>query len=1022
MFSPNEKDCFRSVTDSLPDCSIPCLRYDPALPRLSLGSPNIIIPTPQDIHPDAIPLPYFYGNLSICHFNLRDINSANKFEDLNLEVKRSPYYYDVIGVSESWCNKYNGSSFQLPNYQCIANSRSTRGGGGCLLYIAEHLRVEKIAKYTCDEERTQGIMALIGFEEFVMAVGVCYSANGSVTDIEEVITGLERDVAGQLDIKNGILMGDFNVDLLKYNDSKTSDFLSMMSSKGYLPTIDIVTRVSSGSCIDNIYISGSQNCLEILPGVLDVYISDHFPVFLVINQTLISNAPADGSSTHRVFDKEGHSSFREKLMEEDWSIISTIEGVDNMIGYFYDRLFGLYDTSFRIVNHIKKKGKPISKNSETLLDWYDNDLLQMRNQIDKMRASKSKHTLDQAGCFRLNTLKKDYKRKIKEKQANYYVKLFSDCTDISDTWKLINNLCDRSKKLIRPTKLKDDNGTCLTTDEEIAESFNDYFANIGRKTTLKLAGGPDSNLVCESLTMYGSNAPKFMLSEVDLYEIWKTLRSMKVNMTDSINSVPSAIIKQYGEFLTLPLGIIVNSSISTGVFPTVLKEGIILPIYKKKGSTNLLENYRPITTTKMLAKLIEKIVKRQLDDYLTKLDYFGREQFGFSVGLNTELALGNMMKQVHDITDAGDLAVAIFVDVEKAFDCVSHEVLIDMLEKLQFDNSALKWFSSYLKDRKISTRIGDTLSQKLNINLGCPQGTVISPKLFNILINPLLRITQLLRAFAFADDSTFIGRLRLKLLHSDVYDINQQLKVIADWYRITGLSINAEKSRAIIFRTDKCKAKVDDIEIVLDGKLVNIVKKHLCLGVVLDQHLKWYPHINHITTKCYGALNALNVLNKKGVGQSVLIMAYKAIFLPQLTYCMAIWGGCGMGVLHRLSVLQNRAIRCIFGLDFRESTSSYLRENKLLNVDQLVYFHTAIFSFNNFNNLLLRKINFGYSLPNVTNKRFDFPFLLPINRLALTDTSVYFRVAKLWLDLDPSIRNTVNITLFKSRLLHKILS
>jgi retron-type reverse transcriptase len=119
-------------------------------------------------------------------------------------------------------------------------------------------------------------------------------------------------------------------------------------------------------------------------------------------------------------------------------------------------------------------------------------------------------------------------------------------------------------------------------------------------------------------------------------------------------------------------------------------------------------------------------------------------QYGFRKGRNTEMALTNMTTHIHNIIEDDAIGVCIFIDVEKAFDCVSHSVLSRTLKKLNFETKALNWFASYLENRLIMTKIGEEISSPIMTNLGCPQGTVMSPDLFNILINSLFLVTILL--------------------------------------------------------------------------------------------------------------------------------------------------------------------------------------------------------------------------------------------------------------------------------------
>jgi hypothetical protein len=198
------------------------------------------------------------------------------------------------------------------------------------------------------------------------------------------------------------------------------------------------------------------------------------------------------------------------------------------------------------------------------------------------------------------------------------------------------------------------------------------------------------------------------------------------------------------------------------------------------------------------------------------------------------------------------------------------------------------------------------------------------------------------------------------------------------------------------------------------------VPSHLCLGIILDQHLSWSIHIGHIISKCYGALNALNTLKRNGVGRSIILMSYRAILVPHLTYCMAVWGGCGLGSINRLQVLQNRAIRCIFDLDARESTTQIMAKNRLMNIHQLITFQTGTFAFNNFKNKLLVKVKFNFEIPSSRIRRNSLPIVLPQNHLVLTDTSLYYRLAECWLGLDSQIRKAGTYALFKYELLKNI--
>jgi hypothetical protein len=133
-----------------------CLRYSLDLQPLGIFTDVSYIMNNLDIETDIlIPIPHFYSSLTVCHFNLRDISTSTKFVDMCKDINCFPFEIDIIGVSETWCDRSNESSYQIQGFNCLALSRKTRGVGGCYLYVRNHLTIDWSTTYTNDDESTR---------------------------------------------------------------------------------------------------------------------------------------------------------------------------------------------------------------------------------------------------------------------------------------------------------------------------------------------------------------------------------------------------------------------------------------------------------------------------------------------------------------------------------------------------------------------------------------------------------------------------------------------------------------------------------------------------------------------------------------------------------------------------------------------------------------------------------------------------------------------------------------------------
>ena len=184
--------------------------------------------------------------------------------------------------------------------------------------------------------------------------------------------------------------------------------------------------------------------------------------------------------------------------------------------------------------------------------------------------------------------------------------------------------------------------------------------------------------------------------------------------------ISTNLLKEISTLIAEPLSLIINHSLRTGIFPSKLKIAKVIPLHKK-NEKDLLDNYRPISLLLSISKVFERIVYNQLYSYLTTNGILFKSQFGFRKSHSTETAAIELTDTLLQNLDNGEIPIAIFLDLSKAFDTLDHAILLKKkLEHYGIQDTPLNWLSSYLSNRLQFVQMGDVLSDTLPISTGVP--------------------------------------------------------------------------------------------------------------------------------------------------------------------------------------------------------------------------------------------------------------------------------------------------------------
>ena len=277
---------------------------------------------------------------------------------------------------------------------------------------------------------------------------------------------------------------------------------------------------------------------------------------------------------------------------------------------------------------------------------------------------------------------------------------------------------------------------------------------------------------------------------------------------------------------------IFNACISTGYFPKVLKTAEVVPIFKK-GERELCSNYRPISILNSFAKLFEKCLLDQLNNYFVSNNLISSNQYGFKKNCSTNEAVLNIYNKLLDNMDKKLITCSIFLDLRKAYDTINHTILIKKLEKYGIRGLPLQLLASYLTDRQQYTIVNQYKSKSRDVICGIPQGSTLGPLLCNIYINDLpLASNSTINLFA--DDTN------LTLSHSNVstlqQNINDELVNVSNWFKVNKLSINFNKTEFMVVTTKQNKP---ELKVSIDNNPIKQSHHIKYLGVLIDDNLNW---------------------------------------------------------------------------------------------------------------------------------------------------------------------------------------
>ncbi|GFS64058.1 probable RNA-directed DNA polymerase from transposon X-element [Trichonephila clavipes] len=325
-------------------------------------------------------------------------------------------------------------------------------------------------------------------------------------------------------------------------------------------------------------------------------------------------------------------------------------------------------------------------------------------------------------------------------------------------------------------------------------------------------------------------------------EIINFIKNTSSKKAPGKDTITNKMLKNLPIKLILILTILVNKILKFHHFPSNWKEAIIFPIIKPGTNKNLPNSYRPISLLSTLSKLTEYIILNRLKKFINDNSLINPNQYGFTNKLSTLHPLLRLTESISEGFQKKKSTGVVFLDIQKAFDRVWILGLTFKLITYDIPSPLIHLIHSYLTNRSFRIRVNESLSNSHSISAGCPQGSLIGPLLFNLYINdiPSYSLTNI---SLYADDTAINDTY--KNLKTVTFAINKHLKLLENYYDRWKISINVEKSCAVIFT----KKRTIPPPLIMFNKQIPWSQNTKYLGVIFDSHLTWKQHILHVRDK-----------------------------------------------------------------------------------------------------------------------------------------------------------------------------
>lgn len=930
---------------------------------------------------ELLVIEYLNSQSLLCHF-----------EEIKLMLQSRDI--DVLCICETWLDPCVSDVFlKIPNFN-ILRCDVGRGGGVCI-YIRDDLNITIINTGIERCENIEDIWVQIQHKKFPsFIVGCMYRHPKALAASFDYINEVFKAVC--LKNKPVFIFGDLNDNLL-VGGSNLGKVIKNLNLK---QMIDKATRITqTSSTLLDVVITNKSDMIA-SSNVFPSSIADHEHISVTINVRKPKKIPE--LRTFRSRKDYSQNIFCQLLLSEDQALNNILD-TDN-VSLQVDVLSNVFTKCLDrcapvVTKEITRPPAP----------WIDRNLKKLITDKNKLQIDLKNDRSNQDLELKFKQSKIVVRNRVENAKSSHFKQKFIDGKGNSTAmWRTVDEMLPGFKN---------------STDKVIfenpsakAEEFNEYFANVGQIAFDKSQEGISED-VLQNLPDATPNPdiPTFRPQPVDVETVILVIKHLKETSAVGSDGISLKYIKDALPVLVFYITVIINTSIVTGLFAKTWKHPHVLP-YHKSGDVDQVTNYRPISLLPILSKVLEKIVANQLTSFLENNKLLAESQHGFRKGLSTETALLKVSEHIYSNIDKKRVSLLMLLDLSKAFDSVSHEILINKCNQLNVDGF---WFEDYLRGRMQSVRIDSFVSSSRPINYGVPQGSILGPILFSIHINDMQKALKKYFLVQYADDAQIVISDTIENIGDLIKRAEAAFKDAKKYFQKNGLNVNEGKTQCVFIGSRQLISRIPpDIILHFGNASIIPLQSVKNLGVYMDPYMLFDVHVSHICRKVNGLLIYLNRV-KESLDLTSRIIVVQSLVLSIINYCSKVWGMTTGEQLERVQKAQNFAAKVAKGGARKyDHVTPILRDLRWLNVENKISYDISVFTYKIIHGMLPSWL---FSLPAVsamseratrqTNNLYIQRTVTDIGTRAITT-----RGPKIWNTLPDSIKTSSTVHCFKEKM------
>ena len=814
------------------------------------------------------------------------------------------------------------AQIHIKNYIPIRGDRSSRKGGGTILYVHKNIPISR--EHIFDDTICQATFCVLETISTII-MNVYRPPKATLNSFSTLLQHAQEFLDENLKNKHYDIniMGDFNFPNIDWVSSTCTPsqgreqyesgeaFLSFIDHNMLIQVVDKPTR--NGNILD-LFLTNNDRIIRSID-VHKTKLSDHDLVSVNLLYNCLSdispnNLPSFEEDSFRSLNlhKTNFTSVNDILADVDWDDMSDLCHDDDADGNSFIELLRLTVLQVCAICSPKKLRDTVPNKAKTEHSRKRYILNRKRRKLNAQ----------------LQALKSCNPSSLKIKQLEDQISLLHfDIKDSHNAENLHQEKLAVSKVVTNPkfffsyakrfSKLKSNIGPLYNSDSltnnpsEMADILQKQYQSVFSNPAKQEKKLPDST----------DSSSKSSIADIEFSQedIQNAIDEIDRDAATTENDIPALVLKECKSTLSYPICLIWKKSFDSGIVPSNMKIQSINPIFKK-GDKSDPSNYRPISLTSHLIKIFERVIRKRLVSHLEANNLLSKNQHGFRKGRS---CLTHLLKHIDDVIHSivnGNEHDVIYLDFAKAFDKVDHEILLQKLKQCGITGKLFSWIKQFLTNRKQFVTIQGIHSFLAFVISGVPQGSVLGPILFLIYIDDLKNCLKSSSASSFADDTRLGKQISCC---EDTTLLQDDLDSVVKWAEHNNMALHENKFELLTYRTPRSRL-LEELPFTSEwleystpsGQVILPSKRVKDLGVYLTNDLSWSVQVNESVRSANKMANwVLSVFADRS--ENVMLTLFKSLVRSRLEYSCPVWNPSLTGDIKKLESTQRAFTRHISG-------------------------------------------------------------------------------------------------------------